>query len=323
MGSYREGKLKQPLSASNGAFIMHDLSVIICTHNPKIEYLRRVLEALGRQTIHPDRWELLLVDNASREPVAGAIDLSWHPHGRHIQELTLGLAAARLRGIEESSGPLLIFVDDDNVLEPDYLAEALRIGRECAFLGAWGSGSISLEFEVQPAAHLVPLLPWLGLRQVVRPAWSNVTSCSEATPIGAGLCIRRQIGQTYLDHFRSSQVRIFGRRGESLGAHEDFEICWLACKSELGMGIFPQLKISHLIERRRVSDAHILKLVESVNQSQHILLHKWESIMPRSPYSVTGIASILINIFRRRGFDRRVYFAELRAIVSARRALLA
>jgi glycosyltransferase involved in cell wall biosynthesis len=302
---------------------MRELSVIICTHNPKIEYLLRVLESLRQQTVHLDRWELLLVDNASDKPVAQAVDLSWHPHGRHIQELNLGLAAARQRGIEESSGSLLVFVDDDNVLGLDYLDEALRVERECEFLGAWGSGSISLEFEAQPADHLVPLLPWLGLRQVDKPAWSNVTSCSDATPIGAGLCIRRSIGVAYLEFFKSSAIQISGRKGGGLGAHEDYEICYLACKAGLGMGVFPRLKILHLIEKHRVSDVHILKLVESVAQSQHILLHKWEARMPRSPYSLTGAASIAMNLFKRRGFDRRVYLAELRAVVAARRSLMA
>ena len=39
----------------------------------------------------------------------------------------LGLTPARLRGIRESRGELLVFVDDDNVLERDYLEVALAL----------------------------------------------------------------------------------------------------------------------------------------------------------------------------------------------------
>jgi hypothetical protein len=39
------------------------LSVIICCHNPRIDYLLRVLKALSEQTLLKERWELLLIDN--------------------------------------------------------------------------------------------------------------------------------------------------------------------------------------------------------------------------------------------------------------------
>ena len=44
-----------------------DLSVIICTHNPRVDYLYSVLNALQQQTLSHDQWELILVDNASQD----------------------------------------------------------------------------------------------------------------------------------------------------------------------------------------------------------------------------------------------------------------
>jgi len=298
---------------------MFDVSVIICTHNPHRRYLERVLDSLREQTLANERWELVVVDNSSSRAVANDFDLSWHPNGRHVVETQLGLSAARQRGVAETSGRLLVFVDDDNELARDYLTEVLRIEHEHPFLGAWGSGGISLEFEVQPAQHLHHLLPWLGLRQVDRPLWTNVTSCADATPIGAGLCLRREIGVAYVDFCKTTTIQISGRKGTSLGAHEDFEICYLACKSGLGMGVFPELKIKHLIVAARVSDAHFLKLIESVTLSNLVLAHKWYGTIPRPIFSVRGIGSMVLNLLTRRGFDRRVYLAELRADLAARR----
>jgi len=127
-------------------------SVIICTHNPRPHYLRRVLGALRAQTLPLDQWELLLIDNASERPLT-ATDwgLSWHPRARHVREEDLGLAPARLRGIREAAAEMLVFVDDDNLLAPDYLEQALRIKREWPMLGVWGSGVTIPEFEAQPA----------------------------------------------------------------------------------------------------------------------------------------------------------------------------
>ena len=301
---------------------MRDASVIICTHNPRQEYLRRVLVALRAQTLPSDRWELIVVDNASSQPVADIYTLSWHPHGRHVLELELGLSSARQRGIRESLGRLIIFVDDDNVLAPDYLAEALRIERDYKFLGTWGSGSIVPEFEAKPADRVQSLLPWLGVRNTEQPVWSNVMSSTDATPFGAGLCIRRHIGEAYLEFCRTTSIQISGRKGSSLGAHEDYEICYLACKEGLGMGIFPELKILHLISKRRVTDEHFVRLVESVTLSKFVLAYKWSGTLPRSPFSLSGVASMALNVLTRHGFDRRVYFAELRAAIAARRMIV-
>ena len=42
-----------------------EISVVICTHNPQLNYLNKVLTALKSQTLSPTQWQLLLVDNAS------------------------------------------------------------------------------------------------------------------------------------------------------------------------------------------------------------------------------------------------------------------
>ncbi len=302
---------------------MFDASVIICSHNPREEFLERTLNALRGQTVRGDRWELILVDNASSNPLAGKWDLSWHPHGRHAVEPQLGLAYARKRGIQESSGGLLIFVDDDNVLASDYVAEALRIEKQCQFLGAWGSGSISPEFEAEPPEHLRPFMRMLAIRQVERAIWSNSISCFEATPCGAGLCIRRSVGEIYLERSKKSRIEISGRKGSSLGGDEDTEICYFGCETGLGMGVFPELKMLHLIPRKRVSEEYILKLMEDSTLSTSLLSYKWHGTVPRSQFSLRSIVSIGKNSLTRRGFERRIYFACLRGKISASKIISA
>ena len=95
------------------------VSVIICTHNPRPDAFRRVLDSLAAQTLPKAQWELLLVDNASDDRLEPRWPLSWHSNARHVREDQLGLTAARLRGIRESRGDVLIYVDDDNVLAAD------------------------------------------------------------------------------------------------------------------------------------------------------------------------------------------------------------
>ncbi|MEI9896268.1 MAG: glycosyltransferase family A protein [Chthoniobacter sp.] len=140
------------------------LSVIICTHNPKPEYLQRVIGGAPGADARASEWELLVVDNKSTRPVSESVDLSWHPHAAVSIEEQLSTTAARLHGLRRTRADVLVFVDDDNVLAPDYLERALDIALTWPMLGSWGSAWCIQEFETDPAprAGAVPLLPRPG-----------------------------------------------------------------------------------------------------------------------------------------------------------------
>jgi hypothetical protein len=55
--------------------------------------------------------------------------------------------------MKESSGELAVFVDDDNVLAPDFLEQARVISARYPHLGVFGAGNLEPEFEVQPSAE--------------------------------------------------------------------------------------------------------------------------------------------------------------------------
>src|SRR5262245_58835294 len=120
----------------------HGLSVVLCTHNPRQEFLARTLESLQKQDLPQDRWELVIVDNASQVGVNTRFDLSWHAHSRVVLEPNLGLTHARLCGIASTDSEILVFVDDDNLLDPNYLTTASRLLSEFPGLGAIGGQCI-------------------------------------------------------------------------------------------------------------------------------------------------------------------------------------
>jgi glycosyltransferase involved in cell wall biosynthesis len=302
---------------------MIEISVIICAHNPRPAYLVRVLEALRTQSLPKERWELLLIDNGSQTRLSAAWDLSWHPAGRHLVEAELGLAPARRRGMAEASGDILVFVDDDNVLASDYLSEVIRIKRDWPSLGTWGSGAIIPEFELEPKRHLDKLVPNLALREVGTPRWTNVVPCSEATPWGAGLCVRASVATAYRKFCERSTIQISGRQGKILLSGEDVEISYTACELGFGIGIFPQLKVMHLIPKERVEPAYLLRIFEGIGISNWLIAYKWEGVKPWSPLSPRGLISILKNAVLRHGIERRMYFAGVRAAVRARKIITA
>lgn len=256
------------------------LSVIICAHDPRAEYLTRTLTALSKQTLPMEEWELLLIDNASREPLADRFDISWHPRSRHIHESRLGLTAARMRGISESVGELLVCVDDDIELCIDYLADAARIARSHPFLGVFGAACIEAEFEVEPEPWSRPFLPMLALRSEADDIWGNDIKRG-AKPYGAGLCIRRDVAEAFLRRVEDDPRRLaLGRRGASMASCEDYDIAKMATESGGGFGIFASLRLKHLIAKERLTKDYLLRLQSGMGESHALLCYLWHGTTP-------------------------------------------
>src|SRR5438067_13074390 len=100
------------------------VSVVIPTHNPDKPRFTRTLHALQNQTLSSADWELVIVDNASQKSVDGSFDFSGFASVHVIVEAKLGLTYARVCGINNARGSVIVFVDDDNELAEDYLEEA-------------------------------------------------------------------------------------------------------------------------------------------------------------------------------------------------------
>jgi glycosyltransferase involved in cell wall biosynthesis len=299
------------------------ISVVICSHNPRPDYLARVLEQLKTQTLPREEWELLVVDNISHEPLAGRFDLSWHPHYRCVHEPELGLTRARLCGIREASGSLLVYLDDDNLLAPDYLERAAAIEQTFPHLGVYGAGIIEPEFEIRPSRQLIPWLGRLAIRHSSSPRWTNNPKDLPCLPWGAGLCVTRQIAGAYLQLMETLAVcHLFDRRGERLFCGGDDLFSWVAARNGAGFGIFPELRITHLIGAHRLSEEYVLRLVHDHGYSHTILNYvffgdRWIG------RGIEGTARMLLHTFRHGWFSMRCQWSAARGAKEAWRFLCA
>lgn len=251
---------------------MLNISVIICTHNPDRDYLELTLKSLKNQSLPTSEWELLVIDNASDYPISQYLDLSWHRAGSIIIEQRLGLSHARLCGIANAKGNLLVFVDDDNILQSNYLETALTISSTHPYLGAFGAGTIELKCEHAPSNELLPHVNnMLGARKILRVEWSNRID-SECSPIGAGLVIHHSVASSWATETKSNKLRTYlDRSGSTLNSHGDTDMVWHACEIGYGKGLFPQLSLTHLIPAKRTTEEYILRLHEGMVFSYYML----------------------------------------------------
>lgn len=298
------------------------LSVIICTHNPRENNLSRVLGALSRQTLAREQWELLLIDNASSEPLAKRWNVAWLPQSRIVREDELGLTPARLRGIREARSELLIFVDDDNVLDPDYLENSLSISEQFPTLGAWGGQNLP-EFERPPEDYESVYLPYLACRRVEQDRWSNFPYYTDSCPFGAGLCVRTSVAAHYAAKIASDPMRVsLDRCGQSLLSGGDIDLALTSVDLGLGCGVFKALKLIHIIPASRIEEKQFFLLVRKIALSNILLA----SIHPRNGDNGGQVKRRtlflkLLKLCAYPSFLRRVHFAALRGEIEGRRFL--
>lgn len=117
-----------------------DVSVVVATRN-RPQRLRRLLEALSRQTLGPDRFEVVVVDDASGPDTARALEVfSEGAPTLRLKAIRLsepgGAGTARERGRRESSGRVIAFTDDDCEPTPGWLEAVLDAmgGSDSAFV---------------------------------------------------------------------------------------------------------------------------------------------------------------------------------------------
>jgi glycosyltransferase involved in cell wall biosynthesis len=298
------------------------LSVIICTHNPRPEYLSRALEALRAQTLSFAQWELLILDNASNPAIETLIKITWHQNARILVEPELGKNAALSRGILHSTGALLVIVDDDNVLDPDYLTNAVEIYEDYPFLGAFG-GSIEGEFEVDPPLSIMPYMEGLAIRRTVRDHWSNAKKWSEATPFGAGMCVRREVAELYLERVRNDGIRFsLGRKGASLGAGEDTDMAWTSFSLNKGTGCFARLRLTHLISKDRLTESYVERLYTGLAYADEILADEDADSSENYDGTVWNTVRYWRNYIRASPFGRKIMKARRSGQKAARETLV-
>lgn len=246
------------------------ISVILCTHNPRMDYLQRVLAALARQTLPATTWEVVLVDNASHPPIPTAC-LNGFSNFRLIHEGTLGKPNALMAGIAASTGELLVTVDDDNILEPDYLAQLLVLHRENPQVGVFGA-SIKAEYEAPPPPFIEFYASYLAIRDLTQDIVGDATT-PHSSPIGAGMGLLRSVAESYVIRAQSNLgLLAFGRKGTSLqSAADDTLFGYLAQSLGYKCGAFRALRLTHLIPQRRLTEEYLQALAEGVTRS-HLYL---------------------------------------------------
>lgn len=290
-----------------------EISAVICTHN-RAAYLGRALCSLAAQTLSPARFEVLVVDNASSDETRCIFDLyadlnNWY----YFYEAVPGLSAARNTGWENARGKYVVFMDDDAVASPQWLANYLLafenapaqtgcIGGRC--LPAWEKPRPTWLSESMLTAFSIfhygdsPLV--LGPQQ-------QLTGCNFAFP----LIVLERVGG-----FRED----LGRKGKSLLSNEDVEMREQLDRLGLKSIYHPEIIVEHTIPAERLTKEWFRQRawwqgISQVRMAQfngaHSTGSRMLSILQKSGWGILrmGLALVTINQAQRLRRELQVYEA--------------
>jgi glycosyltransferase involved in cell wall biosynthesis len=223
---------------------------------------------LRNQTLSRDLWALRLFDNASTNGVPAGMDLSWHPDARVIPAPKLGVTHARRLAFAhaaEIGAEVILFVDDDNLLDPDYLETGLGIGHADPRLGCWG-GQMVGEYGAPAPDWLGRFEKYLAVSRVERAVvCEGMPKSFDDLPPSAGMFSRVAAAVDYVEAYELHPLRIhLGVSGDGQTRGEDTDFVLHALSRGWRVGRFPELRLTHLIPAGRLTADYMGRLLEGV-----------------------------------------------------------
>lgn len=255
------------------------ISAIVCAHNPRPGVLGEVLAALRGQTLAADAWEAILVDNASDRPLAADFAEQMPPNGRILREERLGLTHARIAGAGAASAPLLVFVDDDNILAPDFLEQACAIMDAEPAVACLG-GALEPRYESEPPRWF-RRAEWMLAVHRRRPAEERTAWHPRGRrrmffwlPPGAGLVVRSEAFADYAHRAQGAAWRAaLDRAGASLASCGDVDLVLECLARGAAAAYSPRLSLVHAIAPGRTEFAYLERLAYWIGRSGWPVFH--------------------------------------------------
>jgi glycosyltransferase involved in cell wall biosynthesis len=141
------------------------VSVIIPTYNRK-DLLCETLNSLAQQTYPSDRFEVIIVDDGSTDETAAIAAEAFPFVLRYFWQSNQGDAAARNLGARQSQADILVFLDDDILVEPGYLIHLIQAHHMSYNKIVIGTSNLSLA-ETTPFSQSLDALPDLDPHHTV------------------------------------------------------------------------------------------------------------------------------------------------------------
>ena len=245
------------------------ISVVIPTFKPQRRIIPTLL-AIADGLVLPT--EVLVVNNSPEtrfhpEAIKYLEELKQKTNVRILEEFSTGLTKARSCGVREASGDIVVFIDDDVVVDRAFFKNGKEaFEKSCGNLGLLISRVYPGYFEGPPdpsvlkREHLLALNYRLGDKQIDFGSGNSI-----APTIGAALWVLKSAADKVF--FENNQV-FSDRVGTCLSSGCDIEIGLLVGKMGLGRIYNPSVQAIHRIPKSRFGIPYFCKLISGIVKSE-------------------------------------------------------
>ncbi len=236
------------------------VSVVVCSYNRE-KYIADAINSLVDQTLSPDLYEVLIIDNNSKDKTAQiALELIEKYKDTHrifyFKETNQGLCFARNHGIQEAKGQFICYMDDDGIADPNFLEVQYNFLKENTDVIGLGGKIIPRYVHGKPE--------WIdgileGLVSKVDYGNANFQYSGGKYPVGCNMTYRKDI---------LVQVGMFdtsvGQVGDNLVRGDETELFERIKKLNQPVYYLGESRVEHVIEESRLTRDHIKKMSEGV-----------------------------------------------------------
>lgn len=242
------------------------ISVIICTYN-RDKFLYRALQHVAENNFPTTSYEIILVNNNSTDRTEEECQRFSHDYPKvqfhYYLETLQGLSYARNRGIKESHGDLLVFLDDDSFIQKDYL-EHLQLQMERHPEAMAFGGKITPLFESGKAPKWMCKWNYSWLSAIDKGE-SVIPFEGKSYPIGANMGFRKAC----LDRIGDFNTEL-GRSKKNLMAGEEKDLFNRMKEQQLPILYFPDIAVEHVIPEKRTTKEYIIKMAYGIGMSERL-----------------------------------------------------
>ncbi len=245
------------------------ISIIVCTYNREI-YLPKMLQSILDQNCSPNKFEVILVNNNSRDNTE-QICKAYQEKNKEINfnyylEEKQGLSYARNRGLKEASGNYYVFVDDDAFLDANYVEELEKYLEDTPDMIGFGGKILPyLECELPNwmSTYLSTLMSIIDLGKEV------VLFGGKKYPIGANMGVSKSVVDKIGDFNEE-----LGRSGDSMLGGEEKDFFFRIKQANIPIYYFPKMLVNHVIPKKRLTVEFIKIQAEGIGVSERLRTKK-------------------------------------------------
>ena len=274
---------------------MVSFSIIVCSYNPDQKIFSRLLNAISEfHSSSPDH-EVILIDNnsdISLNSIGFVIDFINSGHNRKlIVEKEPGLTNARIAGIKAAQHDWLIFFDDDNEPDSNYLIAAKKVIQDYPEVGVWGPGEVNVIYTDEINIWLQQNKSFFQQRNEVGVSYSYNIHWHANFPNGTGMIVNKAIAEEYVARVLNKRYTISDRSGRSLSSGGDLQIVLTGLQLGYATGVASELSLKHLIDNKKTDFKYLRKLIYGTTSSY---IKSYNQVFENKPLIPSAPSNLLI-----------------------------